>query len=89
MTARLRVRLTPRGGADRIDGVAEGILRARVSAAPVDGAANESLCRLLARELDVPRTTVRVAAGATARVKTVEIDGVGEDALRARWPGLG
>jgi uncharacterized protein YggU (UPF0235/DUF167 family) len=88
MTARLRVRLTPRAGADRVDGIADGLLRVRVSAAPVDGAANEALCRLLAREIGVPRTSVRVAAGATSRVKVVEIDGVEEEALRARWPGL-
>jgi hypothetical protein len=54
----------------------------------VDGAANDALCRLVARELGVPRSAVRVAAGATARVKTVEVDGVGEGDLRARWPGL-
>jgi uncharacterized protein len=88
MTARFRVRVTPRGGADRVDGVVDGVLRARVAAAPVDGAANEALCRLLARELGVPRSGVRVAAGATARVKTVEVDGVGEDDPRTRWPGL-
>jgi uncharacterized protein len=88
MTARLRVRLTPRAGADRVDGIADGLLRVRVSAAPVDGAANEALCRLLAREIGVPRTSVQVAAGATSRVKVVEIDGVEEEALRARWPGL-
>ena len=88
MTARLRVRLTPRGGADRVDGVADGVLRARVSAAPADGAANASLCRLVAREVGVPPSAVRIAAGATSRVKVVEIDGVGEDAVRTRWPGL-
>ncbi len=44
MTARLAVRLVPRGGADRVDGVGEdGVLRARVAAPPVEGAANEAL----------------------------------------------
>ena len=88
MTARLRVRLIPRAGVDRIDGVVQGVLRARVAAAPVDGAANEALCRLLSREAGLPRSAIRVVSGATARVKVVELDGVGEEALRARWPGL-
>jgi hypothetical protein len=88
MTARLRVRLTPRGGADRIEGAVDGVLRVRVAAAPVDGAANDALCRLLARELRVPPSAVEVVAGATARTKLVEVDGVGEAALRVRWPGL-
>ena len=88
MIARIRVRLTPRAGADRLDGVVDGVLRARVAAAPVDGAANEALCRLLSREVGLSRSAIRLVSGATARVKTVELDGVGEEDLRARWPGL-
>ena len=45
-TARFAVRLTPRGGADRVDGVLAGALRVRVAAAPVDGAANAALMAL-------------------------------------------
>lgn len=90
MTVRLAVRLTPRGGADRIDGVGEGrVLRVRVAAPPVDGAANEALCRLLARELRVPRGAVRVTSGATGRSKVVEVDGIDGGALAAAWPRLG
>jgi uncharacterized protein len=88
VTSRLPVRLTPRGGADRIDGVRDGVLRVRVAAPPVDGAANEALVRLIAAELDVPRGAVRLVAGVTARTKVIEIDGVDVDAIRRRWPGL-
>jgi uncharacterized protein YggU (UPF0235/DUF167 family) len=79
----------PRGGADRVDGVGEdGVLRVRVAAPPVDGAANEALCRLLADELDVPRGAVRLLAGAAGRRKLVELDGIDQAALAARWPAL-
>jgi hypothetical protein len=88
VTVRIHVRLTPRGGADRIEGVVDGALRVRVSAAPVDGAANEALERLLARELGVPRTGVRIASGATARTKVIEIDGADPVEVARRWPGL-
>jgi hypothetical protein len=88
VTARLPVRLTPRGGADRIDGVRDGALRVRVAAPPVDGAANEALVRLIAAELDVPRGAVRLVAGVAARTKVVEVDGVDADAVTRRWPGL-
>ncbi len=89
MTARLTVRLTPRGGVDRIDGVGEdGALRIRVAAPPVEGAANEALCRLLANELGLRRGGVSVIAGASGRQKVVEIDGVDADALATTWPGL-
>ncbi len=88
MEARFTVRLTPRGGADRIEGVVDGVLRVRVAAAPVEGAANAALVRLLAGELDVPRTNVRLAAGATGRLKRIAVDGLTPERLRARWPGL-
>jgi hypothetical protein len=82
------VRLTPRGGTDRGDGVLDGVLRARVAAPPVDGAANEALLRLLAEELRVPRRDVRLVAGAGGRTKTVVVDGLGPDRVLERWPGL-
>ncbi len=91
MTAAVRfaVRLTPRGGVDRIDGVAGGVLWVRVAAPPVDEAANRSLVRLLARELDVAPSAVRIVSGATARRKSVAVEGIAADAILARWPGLG
>ncbi|MGZ5850319.1 MAG: DUF167 family protein, partial [Methyloceanibacter sp.] len=63
------VRLTPRGGRDAIEGIesrADGrvVLKARVRAAPFEGEANDALCRLLARALDVPPRDVAIAAGA-------------------------
>ena len=74
------VRLTPRGGRDAIDGLesrADGraVLKARVRAAPFEGEANDALCRLLARSLDVPLRDVTIAAGAPARIKRVLIKG--------------
>lgn len=77
---RLTVRLTPRGGRDAIDGVetlADGrpVLKLRVRVAPSDGEANAALLALLARELDLPRSTVTLATGATARLKTVALTG--------------
>ncbi len=86
--ARFGVRLTPRGGLDRVDGVVDGTLRARVAASAVDGAANQALLRLIADELGVPRRSVRLISGASARTKVVAVDGVEPAALAARWPGL-
>jgi uncharacterized protein (TIGR00251 family) len=85
---RFAVRLTPRAEADRIDGVTDGVLRARVGAPAVEGAANNSLIRLLAAELGVARRDVRIVAGASSRQKLVVIDGADPDAIVARWPGL-
>jgi uncharacterized protein (TIGR00251 family) len=71
------VRLTPRGGRDAITGLRDdGVVVARVSAPPVDGQANEALCRLLAKALGVPRSAVAVVRGQTARDKVVRVAGL-------------
>jgi uncharacterized protein YggU (UPF0235/DUF167 family) len=86
---RFAVRLMPRGGADRVDGVSEdGVLQARVAAPAVGGAANTSLVRLLAEELAVSKSSVRLVAGATGRHKLIVVDGVTAEEVVERWPGL-
>jgi uncharacterized protein YggU (UPF0235/DUF167 family) len=84
----LRVRVTPRGGRDAIDGVetlsdGQPVLKVRVRAAPEDGAANEGVRRLLAKVLKRPASTIRLEAGATARLKTFLIAGEGEPLAQA------
>jgi uncharacterized protein (TIGR00251 family) len=78
----LHVRLTPKGGRDAIDGVetlsdGRSVLKARVRAAPSEGEANAALCKLLAKTLGVPVRDVTLAAGATSRVKRLEVTGDG------------
>ncbi len=85
---RFAVRLTPRAAVDHVDGVMGGVLKARVTAPAVEGAANHALVRLLAEELGVARSEVRIVAGATAREKLVVVDGVDAESIVARWPGL-
>jgi uncharacterized protein len=74
------VRLTPKGGRDLIDGVVRlsdgsAVLRVRVAAAPTEGAANDALIRLLARNLHVAPRDVTLIAGATSRIKRILIKG--------------
>lgn len=68
--------------------MSDGVLRARVGAPAVEGAANNALVRLIAEELGVARSAVRIVAGASSRQKLVVIDGADPDAIVARWPGL-
>ena len=75
----MRVRLTPKSSIEGVGGVeptAEGVaFSARVRAVPAEGAANAALERLVARWLDVPKSTVRVTQGAKSRVKSLTISG--------------
>lgn len=84
--ADLRIRLTPRAkGRDRLAGRREdGVLLARVSAPPVDGRANDALCRLVAGALDVPPSRVSVVRGQTAREKLIRVDGLDEAEVERR-----
>ena len=50
----------------------------------MEGEANAALVRVLAKALDLPRSAVSVASGETARVKVLEIDGLGEAEVRRR-----
>lgn len=86
--ARLRVRLTPRGGRsglDRIVQLADGrwAAQVRVAAPPVDGAANAALILYLAQALAVPKSAISVIAGQTSRLKTIAVTGV-PDQIAAR-----
>jgi uncharacterized protein (TIGR00251 family) len=87
-TARFAVRITPRSAVERVEEVVDGVLKVRVMAPAVEGAANAALIRILADELDVARRDIRIVAGATSRQKLVIVDGVDPEAIVARWPGL-
>ena len=66
----------------------DGILRARVAAPAIEGAANQALLRLLADELDIPRRDIRLIAGAASRTKLIVVEGVDPEVILERWPGL-
>jgi uncharacterized protein (TIGR00251 family) len=77
---RLTLRVTPKAGFDRIEGIERRddgteVLRVRVRAVPDKGKANAAVVALLASALGVPKTAIELVAGDTARVKTLEISG--------------
>lgn len=86
---RLAVRLTPKGGRDALQGWGQDAdgrpyLKVRVSAPPVDGAANAALLAFLAKTLRRPRSSLKIVSGETARLKLVEVaDLSDEEAARA------
>jgi uncharacterized protein (TIGR00251 family) len=83
VSAQLRVRLRPRGHADELIGIEDGVLQARVSAPPVDGKANRALCELIAKRAGVAPSRVSVVRGQKSRDKLVRVEGVGVAALVA------
>lgn len=82
----LRVRLTPSGGRDAIDGVerdAEGqaYLKARVTAVPEDGKANKALIALLSKTVKIPKSSIKLIFGETSRKKILRLEGEPEEII--------
>lgn len=81
--AMLSVRIQPRASKNEIIAMEDGGLKIRLTAPPVDGAANEALVRFLADTFSVTRSQVEIVSGHTAKNKIVRIGGITrEDAER-------
>ena len=85
---RLTIHVQPRATLDQVVGLHGDAIKIRLTAPPVDGAANEALVRLLSTVLGVAMARVRLTAGSTARRKMVEITGLTHNEARERL-GLG
>jgi len=80
----LRVRVQPRASREGLLGVREGALVVRLTAPPVEGAANQALRRFLGKRLGVPPSAVAIATGNASRHKLVVVTGLGAKEALAR-----
>ena len=83
----LAVKLQPRASSNEIGEALGNELRIRVTAPPVDAAANDALVRLLAKALDCPRGSVELLRGQTSRHKTVKLHGLSATDVLTRLSG--
>jgi uncharacterized protein len=85
----LRVRVTPRAVRNAFEGLADGALRVRLAAPPVEGAANRALLAFLADALGVPKGSLEIARGERGRQKLVRVRGLtAEEVHRRLAPAL-
>jgi uncharacterized protein len=82
--ASFAVNVRPRGREDAITGEVGDAIKLSLTAPPVDGRANESCIRFLAELLDVPRSSITIAAGHNSRNKVIRVTGVAAAEVRAR-----
>ncbi len=78
------VHVQPRAGRASVSGVRDGALVVRVTAPPVEGAANEAVRRLLAELLAVPISRIAIAQGERSRRKLIRITGIASSQLLSR-----
>jgi uncharacterized protein (TIGR00251 family) len=78
----LSVKVQPRASKNAVLSQSDGTFKVRLTAPPVDGAANEALVEFLAGTLDVSRSQVEILSGHTGRQKIVKVRGISEEDLR-------
>lgn len=85
---RIPVRVLPRASRMAVGGVRDGRLIVRVTAPPVDGAANEAAVLAVADALGVPTRSVAITSGETSRNKTIDVRGLATQDVAVRLQAL-
>lgn len=88
------MRVSPKASRDAIgpmvaDGQGNAVLKVAVTAAPEDGKANRAVAKLLARAWRLPKSSVEIISGETARAKTIRIVGNGDAVAQSIRHNLG
>ena len=78
----LSIRIQPRASKNEIVTMESGGLKIRLTAPPVDGAANEALVKFLADTLSIPKSHIEIVSGHTSREKIVRINGINDAEAR-------
>lgn len=83
-SCKLAIKAVPNAPRSALAGWLGDTLKVKLHAPPVEGKANEELCRFLAETLDLPRRAVTLVNGDTSRQKLVAIAGLTLAETRAR-----
>lgn len=81
------VRVVPRASKTEIVGEYDGALKIRIASPPVDGAANEELIKVLAKQFDVSKSAVEIIGGQTSKTKQILIRNINGEKLNAVLQG--
>jgi uncharacterized protein (TIGR00251 family) len=88
--ATFQVKVHPRARKNAISGTVGDALKVALTAPPVEGRANEACIAFLAELLNVPRSSVTIAAGETSRNKLIRVSGLSAAQVAGRLqPVLG
>jgi uncharacterized protein len=72
----IEVKVDPRSSKNEIVGAVEKVIRIKLTAAPVGGAANEKLVELLAKKFQIRKSDVLIIKGESSRHKLIKLKGV-------------
>lgn len=80
----LKLHVTPRGSKNEIIGWRDNVLCVKITAPPVEGAANAAIVKFIADALDIRKSQVELVSGEKSREKTLKIFGLSEAEVRTR-----
>lgn len=78
------IQVNPHSSRAEITGIAEGLLKIKVTAAPVEGAANDAIIALLSKKLRLKKSQLAISVGAKGRKKTIVVSGIDSAELRRK-----
>ena len=81
----LRVQVQTRASKDEVVGPHGDLLKVRITAAPVAGAANKHLLKFLAKELKIAQGQLSLKSGVTSKNKSISIRGISGAEVRERF----
>ena len=76
-----QIHVIPHASRAELVGGQDGALKIKVTAPPVEGAANEACIKLLAKELGLKKSQMEISSGAKSRKKTVMIKDISKEEL--------
>ena len=82
--ASFAIKVQPRAKRNAISGAVGDALKLSLTAPPLEGRANQACAEFLAQVLDIPRSSITIAAGATARRKVIRVAGMSAEEVRKR-----
>lgn len=82
----LRLRVQPKAARNAFGPSRDDFIKVSLTAPPVDGKANAALCRFISETLGVPKRNVSLTAGERSREKTVRVEGLSIEDVRAKMP---
>ena len=71
---RIYAKVTPRSAKNEIIKISEGEYKIKVTALPEKGRANEAVVAALAEYFGVPKSSVSIVGGRSAKIKIIDIE---------------
>jgi hypothetical protein len=82
----IKVHLQPRAHREKVVGLHGDALKVQITAAPIEGQANDACVAFFARALKIPKSKVAIVSGLSSREKRVRLTGVSKDEVEALLP---